>query len=214
MVDATPDPDLVRTGREPIRGGAFGIITAGSSWRSDHGLLRRRDDGDVIDGGVGVVLGARDRFITLGGGTDDRAGDAGRMMVGGSAYRAWRSSGVALAAVRGEAGYSEERQWLFDGDVLLGPVHLAAGREDAAKAYRIGLGLDGRWSLAALRLAADRVIVDPDAAGRRLATEIRATVGVDVMEGVLLLLDSGVAHAALGNDDTTWYGAIGGVLKF
>jgi len=183
----------------------------GSSARVGHGVERRREDGHIVDGTLTVGAKLADHLMALHLGTDANAAEAGEIDAGLSYNHADYRDLVAVHDLTLAAAWSGERHWVIDGDLLLGPLHLAAGREDGVRTFRLGGGVGVRLPKALIRFTCDRLIIsteDDDA--RALATETALQIGVRPTRHALVQLSAGYTHDALTSTgaDGVWESAL------
>ena len=189
----------------------IGAVRFGTSARVDHGVERRRDEGDIVDGSLAVGGKLADHLVALHVGTDANAAEAGEIDAGLSYNHADYRDLVAVHDLSLAAGWSGERHWVIDGDLLVGPLHVAAGREDGVRTYRLGGGVGVRLPKALIRFTCDRLIMhteDDDA--RSLATETVLQVGVRATRHLLVQISGGYTHDALTSrgPDGVWEAAL------
>ena len=188
-----------------------GAVRFGTSARVDHGVEHRRDEGDIVDGSLTVGGKLADHFVALHVGSDANAAEAGEIDAGLSYNHADYRDLVAVHDLSLAAGWSGERHWVIDGDLLVGPLHVAAGREDGVRTLRLGGGLGVRLPQALIRFTCDRLIrytEDDDA--RALATETVLQVGVRATRHLLVQISGGYTHDALTSrgEDGVWEAAL------
>ena len=194
-----------------IRRFLIGSVRFGSSARVDHGVERRREDGNVVDGSLTVGGKLEDHLVALHVGSDAQAAEPGEVDAGVSYNHADCRDLVAVHDLTLAAGWSGERQWVIDGDLLVGPLHLAAGREDGVRAFRLGGGLGARLPRALVRFTCDRVIIyADDAEARALATETGLQIGLRPSRRTLVQLSGGYTHDAItgAGADGVWEAAL------
>lgn len=173
------EPVVGRTGAaNGIRPFALAAVRLGSSARVGHGVERRREDGEVVDGSLAMGAKAGRHLLALGVGTDANATEAGELDVGLSYNHADYLDLVAVHDLTLDAGWSGERHWVLDGDLLAGPLHLAAGSEDGVRTCRLGGGLGVRLRWALVRFTCDRLIITRDDDDRALATGTALQIGL------------------------------------
>ena len=205
-----------RSRTTPVRPFALAVVRFGSSARVGHGIERRREGGDVVDGTMTLGVRRERHRLAIAVGTDHLASASDEVAGSLSYAHADYRDLVAVRDLALAAGWSSERRWVVDGDLLLGPLHLAAGGEDGVRSYHLGGGLGVLLPRALLRFTCDRVIIYPDEAPRALATATALQVGVRPGGRVLVQLSGGYTHDALTGDgvDGVWEGALAFGLVF
>ena len=194
-----------------IRPFLIGAVRFGSSARVDHGVERRREGGNVVDGSLTVGGKLADHLVALHVGSDANAAESGEIDAGLSYNHADYRDLVAVHDLTLAAGWSGERHWVIDGDLLAGPLHVAAGREDGVRTFRLGGGIGVRLPKALIRFTCDRLIrYTEDDDVRALATETALQIGVRATRHLLVQISGGYTHNALTSrgPDGVWEGAL------
>jgi hypothetical protein len=206
-------PEVPGLGKETEPFG-IGVIGLGTERRVDGPYFVERDNGELIDGGIGLGLrrvkpgrsSVTVTALTAVAGTDQLAAHDG-VFIGGLSLTqgSWRGL-IPLYDLRLHGGYSRERKGVFEGDVTAGLLHLAAARDHEIDSFRIGGAIDGPPGLVPGRIGIDRVVGYRDSQ-RNLATQTWLELGVPVREGLFLAGNASYTFDAVdvhGEEANVW----------
>ncbi len=228
------DIEVIRGGLIEARGFGWEIGVAGaigSEERLAGGLVRERDNGELLDGHVWgrathlsrpparlISETLRERTALLVAGSDAQAGDEGEALVAFSAgQRGWRGE-MPLYAIEGSAGWSDERDWLASGDLTVGMAHIGIENDDTGRAYRFGarVASSPHRSLA-IELGIDRVLSYQLDDEHFYATETFFALAAPIGDNFMLRLSGAYAHASRqldGSIEHATQGALGISWKY
>ena len=220
------DIEVIRHGQREGTGfewelGAAAVV--GLERRLSGGLSRDREDGHLFDGRADARVsqiasppigrfGASPRLreFAIVAGTDAQAADDGRAMVAATAReRGWRGE-MPLYEVAVTGGWSDERDGLAGGDLVVGPAHVGVEHEKAGTAYRVGLKYLSPPRPYGGELSVDRIVsylLDD----RFYATETRAALHLPLSDAIGIALGVAYCHGARdvdGHLDHTWEGSL------